>query len=57
MTRRRDLMCEDIFGCDHKAETPIVENGAIVYWTCRCGEKRIQPEKQSDEAKEGKPQG
>jgi hypothetical protein len=37
MTRRRDLMCEDLFGCDHTPETPIVDEGVIVSWVCRCG--------------------
>lgn len=55
MTRRRDLMCEDLFGCDHEPETPIVENGEIVHWVCRCGEKKTPPlEKQAD-AQEEKP--
>lgn len=47
MTRRRDLMCEDIFGCDHTPETPVTEEGEIVYWLCRCGRKHYQ-EKQVD---------
>ena len=39
MTRRRDLMCEDIFGCTHEAEIPILDDatGDIVSWRCRCG--------------------
>jgi len=43
MTRRRDLMCEDLFGCDHTPETPIVEDGAVLYWVCRCGRKHPAP--------------
>lgn len=39
MTRNRELRCEDIFGCDHTPETPIVEEGEIVYWMCRCGRR------------------
>ncbi len=54
MTRRRDLMCEDLFGCDHEPETPISEGGEIVYWVCRCGTKKTYPEKQAD-AQEEKP--
>ena len=40
MTRRSDLMCEDIFGCDHALETPISHDGEIVAWACRCGARR-----------------
>lgn len=44
MTRRRDLMCEDIFGCDHKPETPITDSdGDILYWQRRCGERHKVP--------------
>jgi hypothetical protein len=32
-------MCEDIWGCDHKLETAIVENGEIIEWRCRCGRR------------------
>ena len=39
MTRRSDLMCEDLFGCDHSPEIPISEHGEIVEWRCRCGRK------------------
>lgn len=41
MTRRSDLMLEDLTGCDHRPETPIVDaiNGEIVYWLCRCGRR------------------
>lgn len=41
MTRRSDLMLEDLYGCAHSAETPIVsEDGAtILHWICRCGRK------------------
>lgn len=37
MTRRSDLMCEDLFGCDHTPETPESRDGQIVGWRCRCG--------------------
>jgi hypothetical protein len=37
MTRRRDLMCEDIFGCVHYPEVAVSRDGEIVEWRCRCG--------------------
>lgn len=38
MTRNSDLDCQDLFGCLHKPEIPIVdEQGNIVEWRCRCG--------------------
>jgi len=37
MTRRSDMMCEDLFGCTHEPETPVVQDGEIVMWLCRCG--------------------
>lgn len=38
MTRRSDLMCEDLFGCDHDPETPLSNvDGEIYAWLCRCG--------------------
>ena len=41
MTRYRDLMCEDIFGCNHEPETPVIDNdNNIVEWICRCGDRR-----------------
>ena len=43
MTRLRDLMCEDLFGCDHEPETPVSQDGEIVYWLCRCGQKKTYP--------------
>jgi hypothetical protein len=41
MTRRSDLMCEDIFGCTHEPETPIIDEYSmeIEYWMCRCGRR------------------
>lgn len=39
MTRRSDMMLEDIFGCDHAPEIPVTEDGQIVHWLCRCGRK------------------
>lgn len=41
MTRRRDLMCEDIFGCTHEPETPVTDgHGDVSHWVCRCGAKQ-----------------
>lgn len=37
MTRRRDLMCEDLFGCDHQPTIPVSRDGEIFEWTCGCG--------------------
>lgn len=37
MTRRSDLMCEDLFGCTHEAEVPVSDGEEIVAWKCRCG--------------------
>lgn len=40
MTRRRDLMLEDLFGCDHTPETAVTDEGHnIVFWVCRCGRR------------------
>lgn len=45
MTRRSDMMLEDIFGCDHTPETPITDDGGeILYWVCRCGRMHPVPE-------------
>ena len=44
MTRRSDLMCEDIFGCEHTPEVPVSEDGEIVGWYCRCGANVWTPE-------------
>jgi hypothetical protein len=49
MTRRSDLMCEDLFGCSHEGETPIVQDGQIVYWRCRCG-RRVAPQSAEEQA-------
>lgn len=43
MTRRSDLMCEDLFGCDHSPDTPISEGGVVVEWRCRCGRRVRDP--------------
>ena len=49
MTRRRDLMCEDIFGCTHEPEIPISDDatGEIVSWRCRCG-RDVPPVEKTD---------
>jgi len=51
MTRRSDLMCEDLFECNHSPEIPISENGEIVEWRCRCGQKVKMKEKPESEKK------
>jgi len=43
VTRRSDLMLEDIDGCDHTPETPISEDGEVLYWVCRCGKHQHWP--------------
>ena len=57
MTRRRDLMCEDIFGCCHEPEIPISQDGEIVAWVCACGARTHpvspKPAASEDEDKEG----
>lgn len=42
MTRRSDLMCEDLDECTHEPETPIIEGGEIVGWLCRCGVRMVR---------------
>lgn len=41
MTRNSDLRLEDLFGCNHTRETPIVDEctGEILWWVCRCGRR------------------
>lgn len=54
MTRRSDLMCEDIFGCTHKPEIPIVDDDSndILFWLCRCGSTKTTVESiRADNAK------
>lgn len=43
MTRRRDLMLEDLTGCNHEPTIPISENGEVLYWRCTCGQRRTSP--------------
>jgi hypothetical protein len=44
-----DLDCEDLFGCDHEPETPIIENGTITSWLCRCGQQVKSKEEHAKE--------
>ena len=39
MTRNSEIRLEDIYGCDHTPELPVVYEGEIIYWLCRCGKK------------------
>lgn len=42
MTRRREMMCEDLFECTHEPETAIADPDGNVYaWQCRCGAYRF----------------
>lgn len=50
MTRRRDLICEDIFGCTHEPETPVSDGGEILYWMCRCGRRVPENAQRPNEA-------
>ena len=50
MTRRRDLMCEDIFGCDHVGRTSISDGGEIVSWVCACGQVRTPVPREASES-------
>jgi len=52
MTRSRDLYLRDIFECNHEPETPITENGAILYWLCRCGQ-RVNVTESKEQKQEG----
>jgi len=47
VTRRSDLMLEDLIGCTHEPETPVVEDDGseILYWICRCGRRCPDPKK------------
>ena len=42
MTRRSDLILEDLTGCTHEPETPVCDDAGteILYWLCRCGRRR-----------------
>lgn len=53
MTRRSDMMLEDIFGCDHKPETPISEDGQVIGWLCRCGRRLTAKAPEPEAAAEG----
>lgn len=39
MTRNYEMDLGDIFNCDHTPEIPVVEEGEIVFWLCRCGRR------------------
>jgi hypothetical protein len=43
MTRRSDMMLEDLFDCKHEPEIPVTDDssGEIIYWLCRCGQKHF----------------
>lgn len=42
MTRNREIDCEDLRGCDHSPEVPIInDDGIIDHWRCRCGRRAI----------------
>lgn len=41
MTRNYEIDCRDLFECDHTPVVPVVQDGEIIYWLCRCG--RIHP--------------
>jgi len=51
MTRRSDLMCEDLFGCTHEPEIPVSQDGEIIHWLCRCGKKVDVQTKPKEESK------
>lgn len=53
MTRRSDMMLEDLIGCNHEPETPITQDGEIIYWLCRCGREHW-PVKESKDGTEKK---
>jgi hypothetical protein len=46
MTKNYELDLRDIVDCAHEPETPIVSEGEIVGYVCRCG--RFQPMKDKD---------
>jgi len=53
MTRNCDVWdLEDLMGCQHEPETPIVEEDGteILYWLCRCG-RRVKPREKAQEQK------
>ena len=57
MTRRRDLMLEDLFGCGHELTLPIVDDdtGTILYWRCVCGQREVFVEQVAQENAQEKP--
>jgi len=46
MTRRSDLMLEDLLGCRHELTLPVVDDDTweILYWRCVCGAREHHPE-------------
>jgi hypothetical protein len=47
MTRNSEINGEDILGCTHEPETPVMtaDGMAIDYWLCRCGRRhRVRAE-------------
>lgn len=50
MTRRRDMMLEDLLECGHELTIPISENGEIISWRCDCGARVV---KAAEREKEG----
>jgi len=44
MTRNSDCWdLEDLRECEHEPETPIAEDGEIIGWLCRCGQRLDLP--------------
>ena len=52
MTRRSDLMLEDLIGCDHEPTLPVTQNGEVLYWRCTCGAKKWEPPPETKLAQE-----
>ena len=54
MTRRSDLMLEDLTGCDHSPAIPVVDDfGNIDHWLCHCGRRaETKPEPVQEECEE-----
>lgn len=56
MTRRSDLMLEDLFGCEHEPTIAICDDGGgeILFWRCACGARRVQPKQPAQPEQETK---
>ena len=37
MTRNYELDCDDLRKCNHEPEVPVVIEGEVTHWLCRCG--------------------